>query len=141
MCIISLGLQSIPNRQLLLLLCVRLSAASTASCVEALPHETPSILRGLWRQVLTSIFFSILTLAITFHGRFDTDDKEGTAAADEETSNLLAEEGTTNTVSKERIGLVAIAVLGSTLLNDAIIFALQYASSAAVMCLCNTSEY
>jgi hypothetical protein len=91
--------------------------------------------------VLTSIFFSILTLAITFHGRFDTDDKEGTAAADEETSNLLAEEGTTNTVSKERIGLVAIAVLGSTLLNDAIIFALQYASSAAVMCLCNTSEY
>ncbi len=120
--------------------------------MEALPQETPSILRGLWRQVLTSIFFSILTLAITLHERLKKDEKEAAAAAasDDEKNNLLPNEGTTNTVhivvgqsrlSKQRIGLVVIAVLGSTLLNDAIIFALQYASSAAVMCLCNTSEY
>ena len=42
--------------------------------------------------------------------------------------------------SLEHVALVALAVIGATLQNDAIVIALHYASSAAVMCLCNTSE-
>ena len=136
----------------------QLAASSTASCVKALPHETPSILRGLWRQVLTSFFFSVITLTLPLRGKFNNENKGVTR--DDEKVILLSKESTNNKtipyaedednnaskgeshiISKERVVLVAVAVLGSTLLNDAIIFALQYASSAAVMCLCNTSEY
>ena len=134
-----------------ILIGAQLAASSTASCVEALPHETPSILRGLWRQVLTSFFFSIIILSMTLHKRFN--DKNKDAATDDEKGHLVPkktiqfDDDEENTISKEeshfstqRVLLIATAVLGSTLLNDAIIFALQYASSAAVMCLCNTSE-
>lgn len=140
----------------------QLAASSTASCVKALPHETPSILRGLWRQVLTSFFFFIITLTLTLRGKFNNDNESKGVSKCEEEDNLLPkeEEGTINNIhygededeennaskdeshiSKERVVLVVVAVLGSTLLNDAIVFALKYASSAAVMCLCNTSEY
>ena len=42
--------------------------------------------------------------------------------------------------SPKHVALVALTVVGATLQNDAIVIALHYASSAAVMCLCNTSE-
>lgn len=122
----------------------RLSAASTASCVEALPKGTPSIVRGLWRQVLTSIFFSVLTFALFLHGRLFNNEASTT---NNEKESLISNEGTveeegriSKRLSKRKIALVAVAVFGNTLLNDAIIIALQYASSAAVMCLCNTSK-
>ena len=134
-----------------ILIIAQLSASSTASCVEALPHETPPALRGLWRQTLTSFFFAVITLALASHGRCISDDKENPNAVSDEETNLLPKKKTVRIVDediedkskiyKQRVGLVAIAVLGSTLLNDAIIIALQYASSAAVMCLCNTSEF
>ena len=44
----------------------QLACASTASCVHALPEETPSVLRGLWRQTLTSIIFGSLALILLF---------------------------------------------------------------------------
>ena len=135
-----------------ILIIAQLSASSTASCVKALPHETPPILRGLWRQTLTSFFFAVITLALAFYGRCIGDDKQITNAgfSDEETNLLpkkntvpIGEEGTEDKskIYKQRVGLVAIAVLGSTLLNDAIIIALQYACSATVICLCNTSRF
>lgn len=49
--------------------------------------------------------------------------------------------GEEHRISMERVVLVAVAVLGTTLQNDAIVIALKYTSSAAVMCLCNTSEF
>ena len=136
-----------------ILIGAQLAASSTASCVEALPHETPSILRGLWRQVLTSFFFSIIILSMTLHKRFNdknkdtaTDDEKGhlvpkkTIQFDDDEENNVSKDKDESHFSTQRVLLIATAVLGSTLLNDAIIFALQYASSAAVMCLCNTSE-
>ena len=90
---------------------------------------------------------------MTLHKRFN--DKNKDAATDDEKGHLVPkktiqfDDDEENNISKDdeshlstqRVLLIATAVLGSTLLNDAIIFALQYASSAAVMCLCNTSEY
>jgi hypothetical protein len=72
-------------------------------------------------------------------------------AADNEMKQLMHAKDTVNTTNKnvgeehrismERVTLVAVAVLGTTLQNDAIVIALKYTSSAAVMCLCNTSEF
>ena len=134
-----------------ILIGAQLAASSTASCVKALPYETPSVLRGLWRQVLTSFFFSIIVLSMTLHKKINIENKE--AATDDEKGHLVPkktiqfDDDEENNIFKaeshfstQRVLLIATAVLGSTLQNDAIIFALQYASSAAVMCLCNTSE-
>lgn len=73
-------------------------------------------------------------------------------AADNEMKQLVHAKDTVNTtnenvgeeqhrISMERVALVAVAVLGTTLQNDAIVIALKYTNSAAVMCLCNTSEF
>jgi hypothetical protein len=157
-----------------ILICAQIACASTASCVKALPAETPSALRGLWRQTLTSALFSVLSVVLHCprskrgHAAVDDDndssfvrvgrdeigdsvedatllsrprgDKitfgEGIAASPEEEK----EGAGFDWFSVEHVALVALAVIGATLQNDAIVIALHYASSAAVMCLCNTSE-
>eukprot|EP00986_Skeletonema_menzelii_P011142 scaffold5669_cov144-Skeletonema_menzelii.AAC.5 len=113
----------------------QLAASSTASCVEALPHETPSILRGLWRQVLTSFFFSIVTLTLMgsemMRGTtFCTQRDRSQVQIVEDEENKMSPKDESHITSTQRVFLVATAVLRSTLLNDVIIiFALQYASS------------
>ncbi len=77
--------------------------------------------------------------------------KDDDCAADNEMKQLVHAKDTVNTANKnvgeehrismERVALVAVAVLGTTLQNDAIVIALKYTNSAAVMCLCNTSEF
>ena len=47
-----------------ILIGAQLACASTASCVHALPKETPSVLRALWRQILTSLIFGSLALVL-----------------------------------------------------------------------------
>lgn len=106
----------------------QLAASSTASCVEALPHETPSILRGLWRQVLTSFFFSIITLTLTL--RFNNENENNRVSSCDEEANLLPKEEEdakqnihhpqdkdnnvpteeSQIISKERVVLVVVAV-------------------------------
>jgi len=138
--------QKLSNQDIIIggciLICAQISAASTASCVKALPEETPNILRGLWRQTLTSVIFSILTISVVVRNRCSSGSEE-TNDDDSEKDNLLSkpleEDDDQFTISKERLVLVLTAVLGSTLLNDTIVIALEYASSAAVMCLCNTT--
>lgn len=148
------------------LICAQLAAASTASCVKALPIETPSVLRGLWRQTLTSFIFSVFTLMLYLRDRKKCSDlrksAEESVVLDESTrllSKPTSEGGEIKTdnghtidaqeaesflglgcFSAAHVALVSITVIGATLLNDTIVIALRYASSAAVMCLCNTSE-
>ena len=151
-----------------ILICAQIACASTASCVKALPAETPSVLRGLWRQTLTSVFFSILSVVHYLHNTRDgvannNDSIFSRGGSDEmgnsdETTFLRAssdggkvtfsdlpaapEEGAKfDWFSPKHVALVALTVVGATLQNDAIVIALHYASSAAVMCLCNTSEF
>ena len=132
-----------------ILISAQLAAASTASCVKALPTETPSVLRGLWRQTLTSFFFTILAAVMWFRSSRRRDAEKKGACLDDEERNLLpkangnnGEENTNNSLSSyARVTLVALSVMGATLLNDTIIIALGFASPAVVMCLCNTSEY
>jgi hypothetical protein len=158
-----------------ILICAQIACASTASCVKALPAETPSALRGLWRQTLTSVMFSVLSVLL-----YCSRSKRGDAAAnvnidptfvrvgrndmgdsDEDATLLSTSRGGKvnfggeivsssederggaefDWFSAEHVALVGLAVIGATLQNDAIVLALHYASSAAVMCLCNTSEF
>lgn len=141
------------------LICAQLAAASTASCVKALPDETPSVLRGLWRQTLTSFIFTVFSIVMWLRNCIDHDKEKQSKYArqddgqrvdsDKETSLLIHqpssgdESETTNNdhrFSAARLVLVTLTIIGATLLNDTIVIALRYASSAAVMCLCNTSE-
>ena len=160
----------------LILICAQLAAASTAACCKSLPDETPMVLRGLWRQTLTSCIFAIISLILYLCDSFgnesggtDTKCNEDDDILDEETylmsSNKSDEKGIGDTLqsiledygyddeiegdiddrtpfnwlSPTHIGLVLLAVIGATLLNDTIVVALRFASSAAVMCLCNTT--
>ena len=161
----------------IILICAQLAAASTAACCKSLPDETPMVLRGLWRQTLTSCIFAIISLILYLRnnsGGTDTKCNEDDSL-DEKTylmsskksdelgigdtlSNTLqsiledygyddeVEGGVSvddrtffNWLSPTHIGLVLLAVVGATLLNDTIVVALRFASSAAVMCLCNTT--
>ena len=161
-----------------ILICAQLAAASTAACCKSLPDETPMVLRGLWRQTLTSCIFAIISLILYLRnnsGGTDTKSNEDDDSLDEKTylmsskksdelgigdtlSNTLqsiledygyddeVEGGVSvddrtpfNWLSPAHIGLVVLAVVGATLLNDTIVVALRFASSAAVMCLCNTT--
>ena len=159
-----------------ILICAQLAAASTAACCKSLPDETPMVLRGLWRQTLTSCIFAIISLILYLRDSFGnesggTDTKcNEDDILDEETylmsSKKSGEQGIGDTLqsiledygyddeiegdvvddrtpfnwlSPTHIGLVLLAVIGATLLNDTIVVALRFASSAAVMCLCNTT--
>ena len=130
-----------------ILISAQLAAASTASCVKALPTETPSVLRGLWRQTLTSFIFSVPAAVMWFRSSRRRDAEKKGACLDDEERNLLPKangnngEENTSLSSYARFTLVSLSVLGATLLNDTIIIALGFASPAVVMCLCNTSEY
>ena len=139
----------------------QLAAASTASCVKALPPETPSVLRGLWRQTLTSLIFATLALMMWLNKqrRIGRELRRSTVHSEGEDSVIL-DEGSALLIKVSsdenedgddldvvhmhralpRGPLIVLTVLGATLLNDTIVIALKYASSAAVMCLCNTSE-
>ena len=146
----------------IILVSAQLAAASTASCVHALPDETPSVLRGLWRQTLSSIMFAIIfSLLILCKRRKTTEgddeqveneytnlnslqlDDDSLSSNDEDddtddsatTSSTDTDLGSSVTIFR----LVISAVVGAALLNNSIVIALQYASSAAVMCLCNTT--
>ena len=153
----------------IILVLAQIAAASTASCVHALPSVTPSVLRGLWRQTLTSIIFSVLTLILFVCRNVGMDHKNACNDVDEDTydgeiGKVEQEDSSDRRSMKTSIGndatsivksstadnddytsaaarfvLVVIAVVGATLLNDTIVIALEYASSAAVMCLCNTT--
>lgn len=140
-----------------ILIFAQLSCASTASCVEGLPDETPYIVRGLWRQALTSFFFSVLNslkfLLTVYHETASDDDEKRKRILNNNNDNNIdnnidddvkdenrKRDDTKKKYHQRRVGLIIIAVLGSTLLNDCIVFALQYANSASVMCLCNTSK-
>ena len=157
-----------------ILICAQLAAASTAACCKSLPDETPMVLRGLWRQTLTSCIFAIISLILYLRnnsGGTGTKSNEDDDSLDEETylmsskkseeqgiggtlQSILEDYGYDNEVegdtivdgstlfnwlSPTHIGLVSLAVIGATLLNDTIVVALRFASSAAVMCLCNTT--
>ena len=155
-----------------ILICAQLAAASTAACCKSLPDETPMVLRGLWRQTLTSCIFAIISLILYLRnnsGGTGTKCNEDADSLDEKTylmsskkselgigdtlQSILEDycydngEGDTevddrtpfNWLSPIHIGLVLLAVIGATLLNDTIVVALRFASSAAVMCLCNTT--
>ena len=129
------------------LICAQLAAASTAACVKALPIETPSVLRGLWRQTLTSFIFTVFTMIMWLRSRRDAMESGVDADPDEERHLMTKpsvsdekQENPKNGLTTARVVLVTLTVVGATLLNDTIIVALRYASSAAVMCLCNTSE-
>mmetsp|Transcript_53984 Transcript_53984/g.114680 ORF Transcript_53984/g.114680 Transcript_53984/m.114680 type:complete len:461 (-) Transcript_53984:30-1412(-) len=127
------------------LVCAQFAAASTASCVKALPIETPSMLRGLWRQTLTSFIFSVFTIVMwLLRIRRDAKDESHMHSDPGEETHLLQKHGSREKTydglsATTRIVLVALTVVGATLLNDTIVVALRYASSAAVMCLCNTT--
>jgi len=158
----------------LILICAQLAAASTAACCKSLPDETPMVLRGLWRQTLTSCIFATLTLILYIRDSFGNDSggtksNEDADSLDEKTylksskksdelgigdtlQSILEDYGCDdndegdiddrtffNWLSPTHIGLVVLAVIGATLLNDTIVVALRFASSAAVMCLCNTT--
>ena len=145
-----------------ILICAQLSAASTASCVKALPSDTPSFLRGLWRQALTSFIFTIFTVMLYLFQRKDCNYNEyetksgddSNCVVDERTYLVSKKEGVTSIqeeddekekdkhfiwTSPKHLVLVGLTVVGATLLNDSIVVALRYTSSAAVMCLCNTT--
>ena len=156
----------------IILICAQLAAASTAACCKSLPDETPMVLRGLWRQTLTSCIFAIISLILYLRnnsGGTGTKSNEDDDSLDEETylmsskksnekgigdtlQSILEDYGYDNDegdvvddrtpfnwLSPTHIGLVLLAVIGATLLNDTIVVALRFASSAAVMCLCNTT--
>ncbi|KAL7554465.1 hypothetical protein ACHAWF_017911, partial [Thalassiosira exigua] len=67
--------------------------------------------------------------------------KRNKIVTDEETKLLpkASEETDKSNSSVTHVVLVILTVMGATLLNDTIVIALRYASSAAVMCLCNTT--
>ena len=120
----------------------QLACASTASCVHALPEETPSVLRGLWRQTLTSIIFGSFALILLFINKCckkrSEDSEKEQLLSQPETKPGIGDEAAEN-LPVAHFVLVALAVVGAALLNDTIVVALEYASSAAVMCLCNTT--
>lgn len=130
-----------------ILIGAQLACASTASCVHALPEETPSVLGALWRQILTSLIFGSLALVLLL---MKTHRQESTCSENAEKEQLLSSLPDAQPVRKPdaptpsslmtHIVLVALAVVGAALLNDTIVIALKYASSAAVMCLCNTTS-
>ncbi len=154
-----------------ILICAQLAAASTAACCKSLPDVTPMVLRGLWRQTLTSCIFAIISLIFYLRnnsGGTGTKSNEDDDSLDEKTyimsskksneqgigdtlQSILEDYGYDNdegdlgddrtpfNLSPTHIGLVLLAVIGATLLNDTIVVALRFASSAAVMCLCNTT--
>jgi len=155
-----------------ILICAQLAAASTAACCKSLPDETPMVLRGLWRQTLTSCIFAIISLILYLRnssGGTGTKSNEDDDSLDEKTylmsskksdelgigdtlQSILEDYGCDdndegdiddrtffNWLSPTHIGLVVLAIIGATLLNDTIVVALRFASSAAVMCLCNTT--
>ena len=134
-----------------ILIGAQLACASTASCVHALPLETPSVLRGLWRQTLTSLIFGSLALVLLLVKRYWQESSES-ADSDKERlltspsdaqpaqkSDIREDDAPTPSSQLAHIVLVTLAVVGAALLNDTIVIALEYASSAAVMCLCNTT--
>ena len=158
---------------LFILICAQLAAASTAACCKSLPDETPMVLRGLWRQTLTSCIFATLTLILYLRNHSggtgmkcnEDDDSldektylmsskksdelgigdtlqsilEDYGYGDNDDGDIVDDSTLFNWLSPTHIGLVVLAVIGATLLNDTIVVALRFASSAAVMCLCNTT--
>ena len=106
-----------------ILICAQLSCASTSSWVHSLPAETPSLLKGLWRQTFTSLIFLPISLYAS-HNRKSKPDK---LKAIEETSAL------------EKIVYIVMAVVGFGLQNIGMVIGLGMASTASVMCLTNTT--
>jgi len=135
----------------IILICAQLAAASTAACCKSLPDETPMVLRGLWRQTLTSCIFAIISLILYLRnnsGCTGTKSNEDDDSLDEKTylmsskksdelgigdtlQSILEDYGYDNDegdivddrtffnwLSPTHIGLVLLAVVGATLLND-----------------------
>jgi drug/metabolite transporter (DMT)-like permease len=124
-----------------LLVAAQMSCAATASCVHALPKETPSVLRGLWRQTLTMFIFFPLSLVVVYRKRKSTDagNNEHEPLVNRNVGDEPTEDIATSSSFTDRLPFIAMAIFGATLLNDTMVVALQYASSAAVMCLVNTT--
>jgi drug/metabolite transporter (DMT)-like permease len=125
----------------ILLVAAQMSCAATASCVHALPKETPSILRGLWRQTLTMFIFFPLSMAVIYRKRksIDAGNNEREPLVNRNVGDDPTEDIATSSAFTDRLPFIAMAVFGATLLNNTMVVALQYASSAAVMCLVNTT--
>lgn len=154
-----------PKRETLkgavILILAQVSCASTATCVHALPEETPSVLRGLWRQTLTSLIFTPLAVGVYLTQRNmiperlppshqDPDEESALLAFEQKygdgkpeelktTCSVESRDKNENASTWDTIIYVLTGVCGATLLNDAMVIALKYASSAAVLCLVNTT--
>lgn len=108
--------------------------------MKALPTETPSLLRALWRQTLTSILFGTFSAAVIARARLSSKNDDGEER--QERSQMLKNQQTSiesrlavlaedETSGARQILLVSLAIVGTALQNDCIVVALRFASSSA----------